>query len=190
MRLVLASRSPQRRMLLTQLGVELDVRPSSVVEVCEGEPGAVVLANARAKAAAGVATMANTETAGVVVIGVDTVVALDGRIHGKPSSAADAAETLRALSGRTHEVFSGVVVLGCAEGERSHVERTEVDFRALDAHWLQWYIDSGEWRERAGGYAIQGRGAALVRAVRGDWTNVVGLPLGALLELLPELLVG
>jgi septum formation protein len=182
-RLILASRSPQRRALLSALGVEFDVMPSGVPEVANGSPRDVALANARAKASA---VAALPGAAGALVVGVDTVVSLDGRLYGKPSSAAEASRSLRALSGRVHEVFSGLVVVG-GSGERSSVERTEVEFRELTGAIVRWYVESEEWRERAGGYAIQGRGAALVRGVRGDWANVVGLPVGMLVELVPEL---
>src|SRR5581483_7298042 len=95
--------------------------------------------------------------------------------------------TLSALSGRTHEVVGGMALL-CGGRERTAAVRTEVDFRELDEGLLDWYLRRGEWRERAGAYAIQGAGAALVRAVRGDYENVVGLPLARLLDLCPRLL--
>jgi septum formation protein len=155
------------------------VRPSGAPELEEGDPEAVALANARRKAAACPAAD------GELVLGVDTLVALDGRIYGKPAAAADAAATLRALSGRTHEVVSGLVA-----GDREAVAVTEVTFRVLDDAWIDWYVGTGEWKERAGGYAIQGRGAALVRGIRGDYLNVVGLPVSALIDVLPGLLAG
>jgi septum formation protein len=150
------------------------------------DPGALALENARRKALA--ARSHEDET----VLGCDTVVALDGRIYGKPAHEADARATLQALSGRSHTVISGVIVLapasGGGAGERSAVARTAVTFRELGAALLDWYVATGEWRDRAGGYAIQGAGAALVRAVDGDYENVVGLPLATLLDIYPELL--
>ena len=119
------------------------------------------------------------------MLGVDTLVALDGVIYGKPSSAEDAASKLRALSGRTHRVVSG---LALHPGESVTVE-TAVTFRALPDEWIDWYVGTGEWEGRAGGYAIQGRGAALVREISGDYLNVVGLPVAALLDLMPGLLL-
>jgi septum formation protein len=113
------------------------------------------------------------------VLAVDTLVALDGVIYGKPQDAADARETLERLSGRTHEVISGIVL-----DDHATVAVTHVTFRALDDAMLEWYVDTGEWRERAGGYAIQGRGAALVKGIEGDYLNVVGLPVAALLDLM------
>jgi septum formation protein len=153
-----------------------------VEELEQGDPDEVALDNARAKARS-----ARSPGVRELVIGCDTVVALDGTIYGKPADAGEAARTLAALSGRTHEVVSGLVLLA-EDRERSAVVRTQVTFRELDEPLRDWYIASGEWRGRAGGYAIQGAGAALVRAVAGDYENVVGLPVSALLDLCPELL--
>jgi septum formation protein len=121
------------------------------------------------------------------VLGVDTIVALGARIYGKPADREAAGETLRALSGRRHAVVSGLCLI---EGERvrTAAARTEVQFRDLPEAAIESYLDSGEWRERAGGYAIQGRGALLVRAIEGDYLNVVGLPVAALVDLAPWLL--
>jgi septum formation protein len=133
----------------------------------------VALENARRKREATVARP------GEHVLAVDTLVALDGEIHGKPGDAEHAARTLRALAGRTHEVVSGVVL-----DDHATVAVTHVTFRPLDDAWVDWYVGTGEWRQRAGGYAIQGRGAALVRAIEGDYLNVVGLPVAALFDLM------
>jgi septum formation protein len=125
-----------------------------------------------------------------VVLGCDTIVVLDGVIYGKPPEATVARETIAALAGRTHEVLSGLAVLlsGGEPRERTTVARTRVTFRSLDEHELDWYVGTGEWRGRSGGYAIQGEGAALVAAVDGEEENVVGLPVASLLHLYPELL--
>jgi septum formation protein len=120
---------------------------------------------------------------GALVLGVDTVVALEGVIYGKPRDEAHARETLAALSGATHQVVSGLALVEGGE-LRTASAVTHVTFRALDRRVIDWYVAGGEWRDRAGGYAIQGRGAALVRAIRGDYLNVVGLPATALLDLL------
>ncbi len=146
-----------------------------------GDAGPMALENALRKARA--AAVGESAT----VIGCDTVVVLDGQVHGKPSDEAQARRTLGALSGRTHEVTSGLAVLVGGE-ERTAIARTRVTFRAMDARMLDWYVATGEWRERAGGYAIQGSGAALVRSVDGEYENVVGLPVAALIDLCPELL--
>jgi septum formation protein len=124
---------------------------------------------------------------GNAVLGVDTEVYLDGRLYGKPGSEAEARTYLEYLSGRTHEVFSGLALIHDGV-ERTGSARTEVTFRALDAPLVDWYLRSGEWRDRAGGYAVQGRGAALIAAIAGDYWNVVGLPVALLLDLAPWLL--
>jgi septum formation protein len=146
-----------------------------------------VRANALRKALAARATGAKGDEA---VLACDTLVSLDGEVYGKAADRARARAVLRALSGRTHSVHSAVVVL-LGEGERRAAQaRTEVSFRAFGEELLEWYLDRGEWRGRAGSYAIQGAGAALVHGVRGDYENVVGLPLAALLDVYPELLGG
>jgi len=176
--LVLASRSPRRRAILEQLGVEFRVEVPDVEELSEGEPRALVLENARRKARA-----VEDER----VLGVDTAVVLDGRSFGKPRDAAEAERFLRELSGREHEVLSGMALRDSA-GERTDVAVTRVRFRELDEHTIEWYLSRGEWGDCAGGYAIQGKGAALVEQIEGDYWNVVGLPVPALLRLVPDLL--
>jgi septum formation protein len=121
------------------------------------------------------------------VLGVDTVVELAGRIYGKPADEPSARATLEALSDQTHTVISALVLLEGGQ-ERSALTHTQVSFRALTPRLIDWYVASGEWRGRAGGYAIQGAGAALVRNVNGDYENVVGLPVATLLDLHPGLL--
>jgi len=176
-RLVLASRSPQRRAILEQLGIDFEVVVPDVEEVTEGEPGDVVLQNALRKARA---------VGGESVLAADTEVALHGRVYGKPRDEREAEAFLRDLSGRVHDVWSGIALINGGQ-ERTAVTSTEVTFRELDEQTLRWYLDSGEWRERAGAYAIQGRGAALVERIEGDYWNVVGLPVPALLKLKPDL---
>jgi septum formation protein len=180
--LILASRSPQRRAILEQLGVPFTVLEPDVDELEDGPPEVVAVENARQKAAS-VAGAAGS----AAVLGVDTIVCLDGRIYGKPADAEEAGRTLRALSGRRHQVISGLCVIEGGVG-RTGATSTGVQFRALDETLIEWYVASDEWRGRAGGYAIQGRGAALVAAIEGDYLNVVGLPVATLLELMPELL--
>ena len=149
-----------------------------VEEVSEGHPREVVLENASRKARA---------VAGERVLGVDTGVVLDGRVFGKPHDEDEAATVLERLSGRTHEVMSGIALRERGV-ERSDVAVTRVRFRTLHEADLAWYLATGEWRERAGGYAIQARGAALVDGIEGDFWNVVGLPVSALIALEPGLL--
>jgi septum formation protein len=120
------------------------------------------------------------------VLGVDTVVSCGGRLLGKPRHQEEARSFLEQLQGREHEVWSGLALLD-GGGERTAASVTAVRFRCLDRADIDWYLASGEWRERAGGYAIQGRGAALVERIDGDYNNVVGLPVAELLRLAPEL---
>jgi septum formation protein len=181
--LILASRSPQRRAILEQLGVEFRVEVPEVEELAQGDPRAVVRENARRKARAIAAR-------GERVLGSDTAVVLDGRVLGKPADESEAETFLRRLSGRTHEVMSGVALREPDGRERSDVAVTRVRFRRLEKPEIDWYLATGEWEGRAGGYAIQGRGAALVEEVEGDYFNVVGLPVAALLRLAPDLLEG
>jgi septum formation protein len=176
-RLTLASRSPQRRAILEQIGVDFEVAVPDVEELIEGEPGAVVLENALRKARA---------VGGELVLGCDTEVVLDGRVYGKPRDEGEAEAFLRELSGREHQVVSGLALIEAGE-ELTATAWTGVTFRQLDEQTLRWYLASGEWRGRAGGYAIQASGAALVAAIDGDYLNVVGLPLATLLELKPSL---
>jgi septum formation protein len=175
--LVLASRSPQRRAILEQVGIDFDVVVPDVEELTEGEPEAVVVENALRKARA---------VGGQLVLGCDTEVVLDGRVYGKPGDVEQAERFLRDLSGREHRVVSGVALIEAGR-ELTAVAVTTVRLRALEEPLLRWYLEGEEWRERAGGYAIQGRGAALVERIDGDYLNVVGLPLATLLGLKPFL---
>ena len=177
-RLVLASASPQRRAILEQLGVPFDVQPADVDELTEGDPREVVVENARRKVEA---------VPGELVLGCDTEVHLDGKIYGKAGDEAHAERYLRELSGRTHQVYSGIA-LRDRSGERTGVAVTDVTFRDLTDAEVAWYLRTGEWRGRAGAYAIQGRGSALVERIEGDFWNVVGLPVPELLRLAPDLL--
>jgi septum formation protein len=145
-----------------------------VEETEDGDPRELVVENALRKARA---------VEGERVLGVDTTVVLDGRSFGKPATEAEAERVLTLLSGRTHEVWSGIAL-----NEKTATACTRVTFRLLDEPLTRWYLDSGEWRDRAGGYAIQGKGAALVEAIDGDFWNVVGLPVPELLRLAPDLL--
>jgi septum formation protein len=181
-KLVLASRSPQRRAILESLGVPFEVRPVDVVEEDEGAPVAIAAENALRKAVAGNARPDE------VVLGVDTIVVTDLQIWGKPPDEDAARETLRRLGGRTHRVISGVALVDESGGVRAAEAMTDVTFRPLDDATIDWYVGSGEWDGRAGGYAIQGRGGALVERIDGDYLNVVGLPVGTLLGLWPSLL--
>ncbi len=159
-----------------------EVRAPEFEECERGEAERVALQNALGKA------NAVRREPDEVVLGVDTVVSLDGSLYGKPADESEARETLAALSGRTHTVLSAIALLGLDEAPRTATCATAVTFRRLDADMIEWYARRGEWRERAGGYAIQGAGCALVAEIAGDWTNVVGLPVGTLLAAHPSLL--
>ena len=176
--LILASRSPQRRAILQQLGVEFRVEPPEAEELAGGDARKVVVENSLRKA---------RSVSGARVLGVDTAVVLDGRFFGKPRDEDEAETFLRRLSGRGHEVWSGVA-LRERGSERTATAVTRVRFRLLEQRDIDWYLASGEWRDRAGGYAIQGKGAALVTEIEGDYSNVVGLPIPALVDLAPDLL--
>jgi septum formation protein len=181
-KLVLASRSPQRRAILESLGVPFELRPVDVAERSAGAPLAVAEENALRKAVAGAAGD------GELVLGVDTLVATEAAIWGKPPDEEAARATLRRLGGRTHDVVSGVALAAHDGSVRAATAVTHVTFRPLDDATIEWYLRSGEWDGRAGGYAIQGRGGALVQRIEGDYLNVVGLPVATLLELWPGLL--
>ena len=144
-----------------------------------GEPRAVAGENARRKALA---------IQGALVLGADTDVGLDGEVLGKPQDAGHARELLARLAGRRHEVVGGIAIAEHGAITAEAVVVTAVEFRALDDATLDWYVATGEWEGRAGGYAIQGAGAVLVAGIEGDYLNVVGLPLARLLDLEPGLL--
>ena len=177
--LLLASRSPQRRAILEQLGLPFEaIVPQYEEEVTEADPVAEVERRAQGKARS-VAGVAGERP----VLGVDTEVVLAGRVYGKPADEAEAEAMLDELSGQTHEVVSGLCLLTPAWEELDHAV-TRVSFRRLTPRELGLYIVSDEWRDRAGGYAIQGLGAALVERIEGDYLNVVGLPAALLVDLL------
>ncbi len=190
-RLILASASPQRAAILTQIGVAFEVRAADVEELTEGPPAEVVLENAHRKATAVAATL---EPGSPPVLAADTEVVLGSTIFGKPRDAEDAARMLGELAGRRHQVFSGVCLIepGGAGDRAPHrvrtaASRTEVEFRPLDRAAIDGYLATGEWRGRAGAYAVQGVGATLVRRIEGYYLGVVGLPVCTLIELAPWL---
>jgi septum formation protein len=181
MRVVLASGSPQRKEILQKLGVEFEVVVPDVEELTDGDPERLVVENALRKARAVEAD------GGALVIACDTDVVLDGKVLGKPADEAESREYLDRMSGRAHDVLSGLCVIEGGE-ERSGLERTAVDFKDLSEAEKQRYVEFGEWRGRSGGYAIQTLGSTLVERVQGSVSNVVGLPVGLLVELAPRLL--
>lgn len=188
MRLVLASTSPQRRAILAQLGIPFETVAPSYVEhdPPDADPVALVRDHALGKAR-------SVHREGAWTLGVDTTVHREGRVYGKADTEADAVAMIRALAGGTHDVVSGLCLIGPGV-ERVEEAATHVTFRALSEDAIAAYVRFGEWEGRAGAYAIQGLGARLVEKVDGDYLNVVGLPAALLVDLLeqhvPALLAG
>lgn len=182
MRLVLASSSPRRAELLTAAGFTFETRAVEIDErVRPGEPPQVYVRRLAAEKSA--AALAELEGHDVVVLGADTAVVVDGHILGKPVDDADAAATLRRLSGRRHEVMTGVS-LRDPTAEIGCTEVTSVEFAALSDADVAWYVASGEGRDKAGAYAVQGLGSRFVARIQGSYSNVVGLPVAAVHALL------
>lgn len=172
-KIILASASPRRREILQMAGIDFTVCVSDVDESSDANasPCELVCALARKKAEA-VAALHPGKT----VLGADTVVCIDGMALGKPKNRNDAHTMLMKLSGRKHEVFTGFCIL---RGEHciNDYERTAVCFRELGEDEINWYLDTGEPFDKAGAYAIQGKGGLLIRRIEGDYYNVVGLPI-------------
>ena len=177
MSLILASGSPRRRALLEELGLDPIVRPADIDEtpLPKEAPAAHVERLAREK------SLAVEVEPHDIIIAADTIVTIDGELLGKPHTDERAHEMLRQLSGRTHEVMTGVAV---RQGDvlTSFVETTVVHFGEMSEPAIAWYVSTGEPADKAGAYAIQGRGGAFVRGIEGSFDNVVGLPRHALLD--------
>ena len=184
--LLLASTSPQRRAILEQLGVPFEVVPPRYEEQRGRDADPVELVREHAS---GKARSVAAEAGERPVLGVDTSVVVEGRTYGKPANAKEAEEMLEQLGGRTHDVVSGLCLLTPGWETVEHAS-TRVTFRPLTPRDLAAYLGSGEWQERAGGYAIQGLGAALVERIEGDYLNVVGLPGATLVRLLATRFAG
>ena len=180
--LLLASRSPQRRAILEQLGIPFEVIEPRYEEHAPEIADAVQVVREHAQ---GKARSVAGEAGDRPVLGVDTEVVLQGLIFGKPGDATEAEQMLEELSGQTHVVMSGLCLLTPGWEVVEH-EDTRVTFRQLTPRDLGAYVATGEWEGRAGAYAIQGRGAALVGSIEGDYLNVVGLPAALLVRLLAE----
>lgn len=176
--LVLASASPRRLEMLTRVGIDFEVSPTAVDETPQPaeRPSACALRLASEKAAAAAALLP-----GRWVLAADTVVEVDGVMLGKPSDPASAAAMLAQLAGRSHRVVTGYAIRGPDGASTARAVTTEVDFRELEQDDIDDYLASGEWRGKAGGYAAQGIAAAFVTAVRGSFSNVIGLPLAEVL---------
>lgn len=206
-KIILASASPRRRELLDQIGIAYEVMPSRKEErITESLPEEIVQELAKQKALDVAmqiwqeSTSVHPEEDRVVVIGADTIVALDGQIMGKPADDADACRMLAKLQGRTHQVYTGVCIAvlgGVPAKETTHMkeshtetdvfyECTEVSMYAMSEEEIAAYVATGEPRDKAGAYAIQGRCAAFIKGISGDYNNVVGLPAARLYQRLKE----
>lgn len=173
---ILASKSPRRRELLAQIGISFIVRESRCEEKLIGESAEEIVKGLALQKAEAVAEEAEE---GRVILGADTVVVLDGKILGKPRDEADAFRMLLALQGREHKVYTGVALFRKGGGEKiSFAEETTVSVWPMSEEEIRAYIATGEPMDKAGAYGIQGRFAAFIRKIDGDYTNVVGLPLG------------
>lgn len=184
MKLILASQSPRRRELLERMGLsQFEIRPAVGEEHADSDltPAQLVEELSRQKAA----EVSQTAEADDLILAADTVVAADGRVLGKPHSREEAVEMLRFLSGRTHTVYTGVTVQQGTHALTQH-EATDVLFRPLTEAEIQAYVDTGEPMDKAGSYGIQGRGCVLVKGIRGDYYNVMGLPVCRLALMLRE----
>lgn len=182
--LILASGSPRRKEILEQVGLAFCITPSDVEEVITKQvPSDIVMELSRQKAED---VYAKYVAEDVIVLGADTVVAYGGKILGKPADEADAAEMLRMLSGNVHSVFTGVTLVS-EQGTVSFYEETEVEFYEMSEEEIQGYIASGEPMDKAGSYGIQGKAAAFIKGIRGDYYNVVGLPVARVLKNLQKM---
>lgn len=175
-KIILASASPRRKELMELAGYDFEVICADIVEVVpeEAMPQEVVMSLALQKAQAVAA-----EHKEAVVIGSDTVVALDGKILGKPHSEQEACEMLRSLSGRTHKVFTGVAIV-CGGKVKNFFDETDVEFYSLGDDEIKKYVATGEPTDKAGAYGIQGKGSVLVKRINGDFFSVMGLPIAKL----------
>ena len=185
--MILASASPRRRELLTQAGFAFEIKVSDVEEtVTEKEPEKIVEELAERKADAAAASEADA-----LIIGADTIVAVDGKILGKPHSREEAFAMLSLLQGRTHQVYTGVALVSKAAGEEKRKifsEKTDVVMYPMTEREIWEYIDTGEPMDKAGAYGIQGRAAVYIQKIDGDYNNVVGLPIARLYQELKECL--
>ena len=185
-RIILASASPRRKELLEQIGLTFEVTVSNVPEVItKSEPSEVVeeLSAQKAKAAA----QAQMKEGAAIVIGADTIVCQDGKIMGKPKDKEDVAKMLKRLAGNTHSVFTGVTVIEDGVTVRTFSCETKVRVYPMTEQEIWDYIETGEPMDKAGAYGIQGRFAAWIEGIEGDYNNVVGLPVSALWQVLKAL---
>lgn len=187
-KIILASASPRRRELLQQLGLEFEIRPSEAQEKTKSkEPSQIVIELSEIKAQDIYERLSEEERASYMVIGADTVVALNDRIMGKPKDYKEAVQMLLNLQGNTHQVYTGVTLLlrkgpGKVPSKISFYEKTDVTMYPVNREEIEVYVSTGEPMDKAGAYGIQGRGAAFIKEIHGDYNNVVGLPIGRLYQ--------
>ena len=186
MKVLLASTSPRRKEILRQLGVDFRVVRQDAEEAARGRtPVELACGNARAKA---LSARVPARALKSVVVGVDTIVVLGDRVLGKPRDVRESSKTIAALSGKTHEVISGIHLELPGEGRGATLAAsTRVTFRRLSRREMQWYVETGEGKDKAGAYGIQGLGAVLVERIDGDYFNVVGFPVQGFLQALERL---
>lgn len=180
MNIVLASGSPRRREILTQIGAVFTVRPAQGEEVITTDVPEQVVAELSAQKANEVAA---GEPDGTLIIGADTIVSFEGEILGKPKDEKDAVRMLTSLAGQTHQVYTGVTAILLLKGDRKEtafVERTDVTLYPMTAEEITAYVSSGEPLDKAGAYAVQGLFARYIRGLHGDFYNVMGLPVARL----------
>lgn len=182
-KIILASASPRRQELLTQIGMEFKVIPSGMEEVPQSrQPKDVVMELSKGKAEDVFESLPKEEKEITLVIGADTIVAYKGRIIGKPDSRENAQEILSCLQGGIHQVYTGVTLIWQGGEKISFYEKTDVEMYPMSMEEIKRYVDTGEPVDKAGAYGIQGKGAAYIKEIRGDYNNVVGLPVGRLYQ--------
>ena len=188
MKIYLASGSPRRKELLAQIGLEFEVKVSEADEKCDiKDPARLVEELSKRKAAAVMDELKASGESGFIVIGADTVVALEGDILGKPKNPEDAVRMLGRLSGREHDVYTGVTI-GYENTFVTFHERTSVSFYEMSDKEIKEYVETGDSLDKAGAYGIQGFCARYISGISGDYNNVVGLPIGRLYQELKKLL--
>lgn len=186
-RLILASASPRRKEIMELMGLNFTVIPSHCEEIItQIEPAKIVMELSRQKAE----DVASSSESGAIVIGSDTIVALDQKILGKPRDREDAFRMLRAMAGRTHQVYTGVTLIRCHVNaplnKDTFYEQTEVHVAPMTDDEINTYLDLGEYKDKAGSYGIQGNFAPFITGINGDYYNVMGLPAAALYRHLKE----
>jgi septum formation protein len=186
-RFILASASPRRAELLTAAAFDFDVRPADVDETLHAHETPEIYVR---RVAAAHADVVHRQSPDAIVLAADTTGVVDEHILAKPNDAADAARMLRLLSGRSHVVITGVTVIGPSRPADTRTARTTVEFSPLTASEIEWYVASGEPMDKAGAYAIQGLASRFIRRLDGSYSNVVGLPVALVYEMLEPFMGG